>query len=209
MPYSCTSSGFQQYQREVYIAGYNNMAVVFIQFFMRIDPKFFNRFMLVIAFICVIAIIYFNFYYQQRQLVLIDERIADGTVLAETDFQGLGWDGEMNLKDLSAEKKMIIFWAPWSERAVELAGLLDDELQNTPVAVISAVVRDTPEAVQNLGLLTGNNVRHVEGTQVYNDLRIPGIPAIFVFDSENRMIHYKIGYRESRDYDELTAVLRQ
>ncbi|MFU8860115.1 MAG: TlpA family protein disulfide reductase [Cyclonatronaceae bacterium] len=176
---------------------------------MRLDPKYFNRFILVIAFLCVIAIIYFNFYYQQRQLVLIDERIADGSVLAETDFQRLGREGSVNLIELSGEKKMIIFWAPWSERAVELAGLLDDELQNTPVTVVSAVVRDTPDAVQNLGLMTMENVHHVDGTQVYNDFRIPGIPAIFVFDSANRMIHYKIGYRESRDYDELTAVLRQ
>jgi hypothetical protein len=54
-----------------------------------------------------------------------------------------------------------------------------------------------------------NNVHQTDGTPVYNELRIPGIPAIFVFDSDDRMIHYKIGYRESRDYDELISVLRR
>jgi hypothetical protein len=176
---------------------------------MRIDPKYFNKFMLIVAFICVIAIIYFNFYYQQRQLVLIDERIGDGSVLVETTFSELDGEGEVGLPELVGDKKMIIFWAPWSERAVELAGLLQNELQGRPVSVISAVVRDTPESVQNLGLLTMGNVRHADGTPVYNNLRIPGIPAIFIFDSENRMIHYRIGYRESRDYEELISVLNQ
>ncbi|MFN2372567.1 MAG: TlpA family protein disulfide reductase [Cyclonatronaceae bacterium] len=176
---------------------------------MRIDPKYFNKFLLIVAFLCVIAIIYFNFYYQQRQLVRIDERIGDGSVLVETQFRELGGEGEVNLSGLDGEKKMIIFWAPWSDRAVELATLLQEELQDLPVSVISAVVRDTPESVRNLGLLTRNNVWQADGTQVYNDLRIPGIPAIFVFDSDNRMIHYKIGYRESRDYEELISVLNQ
>lgn len=175
---------------------------------MRIDQKYFNKFMLIVAFICVIAIIYFNFYYQQRQLVRIDERIGDGSVLVETQFRELGGEGEVALSGLEGDKKMIIFWAPWSERAVELATLLQEELQYLPVSVISAIVRDTPESVHNLGLLTMNNVRQADGTPVYNNLRIPGIPAIFIFDSDNRMIHYKIGYRESRDYEELISVLR-
>jgi hypothetical protein len=178
---------------------------------MRIDPKYFNKFIFVIAVICVIAIIYFNFFYQQRQLIQIDERIGDGSVLVESRFALLDGSGETAIAGLPADLKVILFWATWSERSAELAGIISNALsqRSDQTVLISAVVRDSSALPESLELTGKDGVWHVNGTPQYNDLQIPGIPAVFVFDRDNRLTHYRIGYRTSRDYDELLQILAQ
>lgn len=162
--------------------------------------------MIVLAIICVAAIIYFNFYYQHRQISGIEERIGDGTVLLETSFRKLFAEEEITPGDLN-QRKMIIFWATWSERAGELARMLEENRVADRVVILSAVVRDSPESVQQSAVLNINPITHVHGTPLYNELRIPGIPSVFVFNEHNEMTYFRIGYRESRDYDDLMNVL--
>jgi hypothetical protein len=174
---------------------------------MRIDPKYFNKFMLAVATVCLLTIIYFNFYYQQRQFSGVEERIGDGSVLTEAKFSKLFTDDEISLSEYQ-QQKMIIFWATWSERAGELARLISENRVGETVLIISAVVRDSPDQVQQSVVMNNGNFIHVDGTPLYNELMIPGIPSIFIFGVDNRMLYSRIGYRESRDYDELMGVLR-
>ncbi len=151
---------------------------------MRIDPKYFNHFMVIVAVICILAIIFASLRYSQRQEQRFLDRL-DNKSLSELVFMDQQGDTLYVNPD---QTTVLLFWATWSDRSLEeLYDLYNWHDRHPHIEVISAFVKDAEEFAKAHDRENKNSYRLVNGTPAYQDLRVPGVPTAVVFDSGGKV----------------------
>lgn len=160
---------------------------------MRIDPKYFNVFIGVIAVISVLAIFYSTIRYSQNQVQNFEANLS--TVQFDTlVFNSFSTNDSLRLSDFANEPIIIHFWSTWSSKSKDVNKFLNRfvaEHQN--ITVIAAVVRDDEEMVRDYIKKESYPFHFVEGTDFYQKMLVPGMPAQILIGKDNQLFNTHIG----------------
>ena len=161
---------------------------------MKLDQKYFIPFMGIGAIITMIFIVYASFEFKLEQ----EENFRDNVNHSEsltTDFHPYVLsDDSISLSELVGDKLIILFWASWSDRSADLMADIDLFASNENYKVVGAVVKDATETAELI--MPNHDFIFIDGTKMYNDLKVPGIPSYFVLDEEGKFLHSFVGYKK-------------
>ncbi|MCC5933867.1 MAG: hypothetical protein LAT75_07300 [Candidatus Cyclonatronum sp.] len=178
---------------------------------MRLDQKYFIPFMLVVAGICVVLIVFFNLRFMGSQQQRFAERVGDGQAHLEQLYPAFFEAGDIRPADFTGEQPLILlFWSSWSGRSDEAQQDLFRRISahNPQAVVISAAVKDNAEFVREIAEIHGYPFIFVDGTEHYNDVRLPGLPSLIAFRADGSLFGSRLGFTGAADYDFLDALLK-
>lgn len=175
--------------------------------------------MLAVALLCVLLITYFNFRSAGQQQQNFTERIAEGTELYTHSYPQYFLDDAISPESLAEQDSgpvAILFWASWSDRSVTALRELQqiarefqaEQKKELPkLHIVAAAIKDGENYIDEIRRETADSaaVYFVEGDEIYNELRLPGLPAIVVFDSAGKLYGARYGFSSAADY----AFIRQ
>lgn len=160
---------------------------------MRIDPGYFNQFMVVLAVFCLLAIALASFLHIGKREDRFLGRLENypGEKFVFTTARG------DTIRASSERTTVILFWSTWSDRSIrELTNLYQWHDENPDYEIIAAFVKDSPEYALIYDRKGKDYFTLADGTGVYQDLRIPGIPAAIVLSPADEVIMTQVGSME-------------
>ncbi|MEX0681081.1 MAG: hypothetical protein WD097_06830 [Balneolales bacterium] len=169
---------------------------------MRIDPKYFNHFLFIVAVIGFLVIGLASLLYIGKQEKRFIDRL-EGTLLREFTFtNGVGDTVQVQ----TDRTTVLLFWATWSERSLEAVdNLYTWHDANPDIYVISAYVKDAYELAEVYNRPGQDQFQLLNATGAYQDLRVPGVPTVIIFDMNGKVMTTEIGYREIPLWHTLTT----
>lgn len=178
---------------------------------MRIDQKYFNLFVGVVAVFAVMAIIFFNLRYAANQRSGFVENIGDGVELYNTWLVNVAGTDSVRASDFADKYVVIDFWATWSTPAVESHQELWDIIgtRSGEVVVLAATIKDGSEQALDYARQNAYNFIYLNGTDVFQKLLVPGVPSQVVYKPSGELLYVRIGYTRASDYNALRETLGQ
>ncbi len=166
---------------------------------MKLDKKYFPHFMAVMAVLSAMIIVYSSLRYQETRNERYFRSIAENDSLTTQEFRLLTSEGGVTIADYTGEHVVLVFWASWSD----MSTLMLDELytlydQRNDLKVIAALVKDATETVDFETLQDG--LIYVDGADMYNQLKVPGIPSYVLFGPDGTYKYAHVGYQEGAGY---------
>lgn len=159
---------------------------------MRIDPKYFNRFIGICAAITVVVIIYSTIRYFQRQVTDFENNVSE--IQPDTlSFRSFTTPDSLYLDGLSDQPVIIHFWSTWSDKSKEVGDFLQSYKSEYNLIVIAAAVRDGDEQIQDYIGNQPGGFHFVEGTELFQSLMAPGLPAQIFIDRNKRILDTHVG----------------
>lgn len=177
---------------------------------MRIDPKYFNLFMAVVAVVALVVILFGTFrYIENQQNIFRETVVARQDSLATVGFPRLFEDDTLRIDSISSRFVLLDFWATWSDRSSRYHRDLQPVLaaRGDTLTVIAAMVKDSGEKARQYREEHGYPFEYVDGTELYNELNVPGLPAQILFDPQKKVLATFVGYRDTAQIDSLQALI--
>lgn len=159
---------------------------------MRIDPKYFNRFIAICAAITVVVIIYSTIRYFHRQVSDFENNVA-AMQPDSLSFRSFSDQDSLSLTELPNQPIVIHFWSTWSDKSIEVGDFLSSYNQDNNLIVIAAAVRDGDEQVQNYIANQHDTFHFVEGTHLFQNLMAPGLPTQIFIDRRMQIFDTHVG----------------
>ncbi len=166
--------------------------------------------MLVVAGICLVLIIYFNLRFMGSQQERFAQRVGDGSEHYEQYYPNMYGDDEISPENYSEGRPLIlIFWSSWSGRSEEALTDLHRRYTEatTETAVITAAVKDNPQHAGEIRDAIQFPFLIVDGTEHYNEIRLPGLPSLIAFNADGSLFGARLGFTGTKDYDFLNELL--
>lgn len=159
-----------------------------------------------------VLIVVGTFYFVERQQSRFVDEIGDGAGMQEQRFATLDGADSLSASDFDGHMVVLHFWATWSERSqLSLERFADlAERHSSRMTIMAASVKDVEEYIDTYLEEQGlpDEVVHVEGTEVYQDMQIPGIPTYVIFDRNGELWHISVGFAGDELFEELEEHLR-
>jgi hypothetical protein len=169
---------------------------------MRIDPKYFNRFMIVVAVISLVIIAYSTIRYFQVQIDEFEQNVS-GMQADTLGFSSYQRSDSLRLDQFTGTDLVVHFWATWSDKSDEVNRLLYDFTEeHDSLTVILAAVRDSEIEVESYIAMHDYPFYYVDGTDLFQKIMAPGIPTQLFFDKSGELKGYHVG-------DELNEIENQ
>ena len=165
--------------------------------------------MMIVATICVLMIIYFNISFMGTQQERFLQRVDDGTVHLEHEYPLLFEQGSITPMELTGDGPLLIFfWSSWSGRSADAMQHLHGLIQESEldITVISAAVKDDADYVRDIINVHEYPFIVVDGTEHYNETRLPGLPNIIAYNTDGSLYGAQLGFRQVSDYDFLKSL---
>lgn len=160
---------------------------------MRLDTKYFNRFILICGAIGFIAITFFTLRHSFNRISDYEKR------LSQTDFNDLKFktfaDGDsLSLQQFRGNPVLIHFWSTWSPRSLEVSNFLERNLHHYPdLIVLAASVRDDSTLASTHIYESNYSFYHVVGTEFYQSILVPGMPSQIMLFETGELAGYQVG----------------
>jgi hypothetical protein len=161
---------------------------------MKLDQKYFAPFIGIGAVITMIFIVYTSFNFKAEQEENFRTNTQEFETLLTDPHPYLSLGDSLRLAELSGKRVIVLFWSSWSERSAEIMNEFDIFSANDQYEVVGAVVKDAAESAELL--IPNHDFLYIDGTKLFNDLKVPGIPSYFVLDERGDFIESFVGYRE-------------
>lgn len=160
---------------------------------MRIDPKYFNRFIAICALITAAVIIYSTIRYSQRQVTGFESNVSE--ILPDTlSFRSFSAQDSLHLNTIENRPVIIHFWSTWSDKSIEVGEFLNSySSDHNSLVVIAAAVRDGDELVKEYIAQHPKPFHFVEGTDVYQSLLAPGMPTQIFINRKKEIFDIHVG----------------
>lgn len=179
---------------------------------MKIDPKYFNLFAVIVAVFAMIAITYFTISYAGNQRAEFESTLGSGADLYNGWFIHVNGTDSLRAVDFRDRMVIIDFWSTWSDPSLRSQDNLREILAAYPDSirpvVIAASVRDADETVIEHASMSDAGFLYVRGTEVFQKMRVPGVPTQVVFGPNGRLIQSRIGFKSPDEYARLDSLLR-
>lgn len=162
---------------------------------MKLDQKYFVPFMLVVALLTIVVIIYSSFSFKERQ----DERFMQYAIeydsLLTLPNPLILKDDSLRLGELQGSESVLLFWASWSDRSESIMQELNEvRTANPGIEIVAALVLDaTSTAIPEI---PDYDFYYVDGAMLYNQLRVPGIPSYVLLDENGNVTETHVGYQK-------------
>ena len=161
---------------------------------MKLEQKYFAPFIGIGAIITMLFIVYasFNFKTEQEENFRMNTMGHESLLVQPHPY--LSHTDSLRLAELSGKRVIVLFWSSWSERSAEIMTEFDIFAGNDGYEVVGAVVKDATETAELL--IPNHDFIYIDGTKLFNDLKVPGIPSYFVLDERGEFVESFVGYRE-------------
>lgn len=172
---------------------------------MRLDPKYFNLFLVACGVLTLIVIIFGTIRYVSNQQETFKENLAE-TELSEHYFMEYASDDSLSIAQFSGEPVVIHFWSTWSGKSLEINEMLREfKSDNEELVVIAAAARDGEELILEYMEEHSLPFYFVNGTDIYLDLLVPGLPSQIMINRNGEVVDTQVG----ADVDQLLQKLEQ
>jgi len=160
---------------------------------MRLDPKYFNLFLVVCAIITAIAIFLFTILYVSNQQETFRQKI-ENTELDEWKMYNFASGDSISTDQFKGSPVIIHFWSTWSDMSMEINEELHQLEQDTDdIVVIAAAARDGDEMVKEYMNSVPYNFVFVNGTKLYQSLMVPGLPSQLYVNRDGKIVDHLVG----------------
>lgn len=163
---------------------------------MKLDQKYFVPFMGIGAVITMLFIVFASFNFKDEQEANFRENTQNFEELGTMNhpiIDGSSADS-LRLSQLSGKQVVVVFWSSWSDKSTELMNELDLFVGDDNFEVVAALVRDVTDEASNV--LPNHDFIYIDGTRLFNELKVPGIPSYFLLDKNGGFVESFVGYRK-------------
>ncbi len=179
---------------------------------MRIDPKYFNRFILVAALIGAGLIVFFTLWNQESRERIFSHRLEENTDTLRSIYlqEVLGTDS-VRVRQFKRQWVMLDFWASWASPSRKSHQVLDRLKKEYPqkLEIISAASQEPINDIEKYIKEHRYDFLFVKGRSLYKYLNPPGVPTQIIFNPEGNVEEVVIGYHDSTHYDQLRKELKR
>jgi len=167
---------------------------------MRLDPKYFNHFLGGCAVVTVLLIFFFTVLYVSSQQETLREEI-ERTDLNEWKMYHYSSGDSLSFDQFKGSPLIIHFWSTWSDMSMSINDELHVRKQNSPdLIIVAAATRDGEEQVKNYINSVPYDFVFVNGTPLYQDLMVPGLPSQLYVNRNGEIVDHLVGNdAEKRD----------
>jgi len=160
---------------------------------MRIDPKYFNRFIAVCAVITAIVIVYSTIRYFDRQVSDFEQNASE--IRTDTlSFRSFSGQDSLRLNQVPPSPTIIHFWSTCSDKSLLVGKFLKSyKKEETELNIIAAAVRDGDKKILEFIEKQQADFHFVEGTDLYQTLLAPGLPTQLFLDSSRTIVDTHVG----------------
>lgn len=160
---------------------------------MRLDPKYFNRFIGICAAVTAVVIVYSTVRYFQNQITSFENDVSE--LRADTlRFQSYSSQDSLFIRDLPDQPVIIHFWGTWSDKSQEVGDFLKSySADQNELIVIAASVRDADESVENFLNENSYSFHFVKGNDLYESVEAPGMPSQIFLDRRKQIFDTHVG----------------
>lgn len=160
---------------------------------MRLDPKYFNVFLIICAAITAVVIFVSTLQYaSNRQETFIEE--LEGTELAGWKLYHYESGDSLTTDRFEGSPTVIHFWATWSDLSLELHDLFQQLKADYPdLVVVAGAARDADHLVERYRLDNDYDFEYLNATPLYQDLKVPGIPSQLFVNREGKITGQNVG----------------
>lgn len=175
---------------------------------MKLDQKYFVPFMAIVGMVTLVIIIYSSFSFKERQKEdFIAYTLAYDSLLTLPHPYISSQSDSLKIEVFTGKKRMIVFWASWSEKSELMMNEISEVSRLNPdFKVIAALVNDVTDNVE--GGLPHYNFEYIDGTILFNKIRVPGIPSYILLDEDGNLVSNHVGYQEGSTKEELINFLQ-
>ncbi len=160
---------------------------------MRLDPKYFNLFMVICAILTLLVIVYGTVNYSNNQILEFENQIEE-VRLDTLAFESYS-NGEMvSIRSQLGRPVLIHFWSTWSGKSIGMNEQLHHyQTRNPSLQIFAAVVKDGEEQVMNYIQENPFEFNYVNGTDFFQDLQVPGVPSQILIDENGTLFNVQVG----------------
>lgn len=167
---------------------------------MKLDNKYFYPFIAICGVLTLIAIVYGSIRYSDRQEVEFRENVRT----LETEhltFPKMNLEDSVRVSSFRGDPILIHFWATWSGKSLRLQEWFHELHPDYPeLTVISAAIRDDQQMIQAYIDEHDYPWQWVVGTELYQSLRVPGVPSVILLDRNGELVNIVIGDDQEQIY---------
>ncbi|MTI87974.1 MAG: hypothetical protein FH748_08405 [Balneolaceae bacterium] len=175
---------------------------------MRLKEKQFVPFIVGVALLSVIVIVFSSFRFKQKQERMFAENLQKSKLLQSTMMYKVGSPDSLTLSSLKGKNALLVFWASWSDKSELMLNEIDLlASERDSLVVLAGLVKDAEESFSSVKKYKG--FVYVDGTYLFNELKVPGIPSYVLFNKDGTVMHSNIGYQKGVGYDTLKARLNE
>ncbi|MEQ9310222.1 MAG: hypothetical protein RLN90_12275 [Balneolaceae bacterium] len=162
---------------------------------MKLDQKYFIPFMVIVAIFTMIFIVLTSFNFKQQQQERFTEFTLGYDSLLTKKHPFIHQEDSIRLGDLSGSPVLLVFWSTWSEKSAALFDEIHVISKDIPdLKIVAALVKDVTESIEETNL--SQDFIYIDGTILFNELRVPGIPSYVLLDEKGNLISTHVGYKE-------------
>lgn len=176
---------------------------------MRIDPKYFNTFLIVVAIIAAGLIAFFTIDNRVDGRVSFSNRIMSQDSLKTVWWPKVDSDDSLRVSDFHGQIVVLDFWSDWSDVSAESHKKLA-EIQNQTtdsLQIIAAAVGLQKEEVISYMEKYNFPFHFVAGSRHFSSFNVPGLPAQIIYGTNGDVKHVFLGYPDESQYDSLKALI--
>lgn len=170
---------------------------------MRLDPKYFNLFLVICAVVTAFAIVFGTFSYISNQRDIFKSEIKN-TDLSDWNFKQYSAPDSLSIDQFKGTPIVILFWSTWSDKSKEINQKIQNDYNDRPV-IIAAAVRDGDQQVLDYMEANNYSFKYIDGTSFYHDLKVPGVPSQLFINSDGEIVDQHVG----QDMEQLDQKIRQ
>jgi hypothetical protein len=173
---------------------------------MKINSRYFNLFIFIVALIGLMWIAWSTTQYKNTQMERYQRYISEYDSLHIAPLPLILEDDSLRIGDYSGQFVMLHFWSVWSEKSQRMLNEIESVTAADSMYLIKAMVK---EDLRNFEREEGSETDiYVDGTDLYNRIRTPGLPSYLLFDPEGNIISIGVGYSEGAIADTLKKYLK-
>ncbi|MEQ9034554.1 hypothetical protein [Gracilimonas sp.] len=173
---------------------------------MRLEQKQFVPFMVAVAIITMLVIVFSSFNFERKQRTRFNENIATSDSLRMISLRMLNSPDSTTIAAQKGNKTLLVFWASWSDKSTSMLNEIQVyTLENDSLVVLAGLVKDAEESLPDIPEYPG--FIYLDGTHLFNHLKVPGFPSYILFDENSNVITSQIGYEKGAGNDSLKVYL--
>lgn len=162
--------------------------------------------MITVGVVTMLVIIYSSFHFNNKRQERFRENLVESDSLTIKYMRLVGEADSLSISDMKGKKSVLVFWASWSEKSELMLGEIEKtQFESDSLQVIAALVKDAEESLPDDK--TFPTFFYTDGTELFNDLKVPGYPSYILFDENSKVINAQVGYQKGVGYDSLKVYL--